>query len=192
MLSSSAHPLIGIDPEIRFGRACLLGTRISVNDVRGWLGNGMSVANILSDFPELTAAHIEAAQAYLADHAQPYAEIFGRKADFQVAYRLFSFSEGGRYTPAYQGIRWDSRLADETQPHNWMVYPEFIDADGFIIPNGPVAPVGRANMFPLHTTLRTKYQQLVQLGTRGYFVEGSQRMGVWEVLEVFWGYQEPQ
>lgn len=118
MLSSSAHPLIGIDPEIRLGRACLVGTRISVNDVRGWLGNSMSVADILSDFPELTAAHIEAAQAYLADHGTPYAEVFGREADFQVTYHLFSAEEGGRYTPAYQGIRWDIRYEDESRPHN--------------------------------------------------------------------------
>ena len=38
---------ISIDPEIRFGRPCLTGTRISVADVLSWLGNGQSVAEIL-------------------------------------------------------------------------------------------------------------------------------------------------
>ena len=67
MYTSSEHPLIGIDPEIRFGRACLLGTRIGVDDVLGWLGNGMSILEILEDFPELSEASIRACLRYAAD-----------------------------------------------------------------------------------------------------------------------------
>lgn len=67
MYSSPAHPLIGIDPEIRFGRACLVGTRISVDDVLGWLGNGMSNADIIEDFPELNEELIRACLRYAAN-----------------------------------------------------------------------------------------------------------------------------
>ncbi len=67
MYSSAAHPLIGIDPEIRFGRACLIGTRISVDDVLGWLGNGMSISDIIEDFPELSEELIRACLRYAAD-----------------------------------------------------------------------------------------------------------------------------
>ncbi|WP_375417738.1 DUF433 domain-containing protein [uncultured Hymenobacter sp.] len=67
MLVSAAHPLIGIDPEIRFGRACLIGTRISVEDVLRWLGNGMSISEILEDFPELSEEQIRACLRYAAD-----------------------------------------------------------------------------------------------------------------------------
>ena len=67
MYSSAAHPLIGIDPEIRFGRACLIGTRIGVDDVLGWLGNGMSNEDIIEDFPELSEAMIRACLLYAAD-----------------------------------------------------------------------------------------------------------------------------
>jgi uncharacterized protein (DUF433 family) len=67
MYTSPDHPLIGIDPEIRFGRACLIGTRISVDDVLGWLGNGMSNANIIEDFPELDENLIRACLRYAAD-----------------------------------------------------------------------------------------------------------------------------
>ncbi|WP_217278652.1 DUF433 domain-containing protein [Hymenobacter sp. BRD67] len=90
MLSSAAHPLIGIDPEIRFGRAYLVGTRISVNDVLGWLGSGMSVADIIADFPELTATQIEAACAYAADCGTPYTEVLVGKPIFGLltAYSL--------------------------------------------------------------------------------------------------------
>ena len=67
MFTSPDHPLIGIDPEIRFGRACLIGTRISVDDVLGWLGNGMNNADIAEDFPELSEELIRACLRYAAD-----------------------------------------------------------------------------------------------------------------------------
>ena len=67
MYTSPIYPLIGIDPEIRFGRACIIGTRISVDDVLGWLGNGMSNADIIEDFPELDEDLIRACLRYAAD-----------------------------------------------------------------------------------------------------------------------------
>ncbi len=44
---------ISIDPEIRFGKPCVNGTRIAVYDVLGWLASGMSYAEVLEDFPQL-------------------------------------------------------------------------------------------------------------------------------------------
>lgn len=58
---------ISIDPEIRFGRPCLTGTRISVADVLGWLGRGQAIADILENFPELTQEQIQACLLYAAD-----------------------------------------------------------------------------------------------------------------------------
>ncbi|SMB95521.1 protein of unknown function DUF433 [Hymenobacter roseosalivarius DSM 11622] len=58
---------VSIDPEIRFGRACLTGTRISVADVLGWLGSGQTIPEILADFPELTQQQIQACLLYAAD-----------------------------------------------------------------------------------------------------------------------------
>lgn len=58
---------IGIDPEIRFGRPHIIGTRISVYDVLSWFANGMTLAEILEDFPELKAEEINACLAYAAD-----------------------------------------------------------------------------------------------------------------------------
>ncbi len=67
MHTSSDHPLIGIDSEIRFGRACLLGTRIGVEDVLGWLARGMTHAEIFEDFPEISEEQIRACLHYAAD-----------------------------------------------------------------------------------------------------------------------------
>ena len=57
---------IGIDPEIRFGKPCVRGTRITVGDVLGYLASGMSEDQLLSDFPQLTLQDIRACLAYAA------------------------------------------------------------------------------------------------------------------------------
>jgi uncharacterized protein (DUF433 family) len=58
---------IFIDPNIRFGKPCIKGTRITVYDVLSWLASGMTVEEVLDDYPELTDANIRACLAYAAD-----------------------------------------------------------------------------------------------------------------------------
>ncbi len=57
---------ITIDPQKRFGKPILIGTRISVSDILNWLGNGMTKESILKDYPELTESMIHAALFYAA------------------------------------------------------------------------------------------------------------------------------
>lgn len=57
---------ISVNPEIRFGKPCIEGTRISVSDVLGWFASGMSEADILEDFSYLTSAQIRAALLFAA------------------------------------------------------------------------------------------------------------------------------
>ena len=57
---------ISIDPDIRFGKPCITGTRISVSDVLQWLASGMSKEEILDDYPELTIESIHAALSFAA------------------------------------------------------------------------------------------------------------------------------
>jgi uncharacterized protein (DUF433 family) len=61
---------IEINPEKRFGKPIVKGTRISVYDVLSWLANGMSVAEIIEDFPELNESQIRACLAYAASREQ--------------------------------------------------------------------------------------------------------------------------
>ncbi|MCG8323628.1 MAG: DUF433 domain-containing protein [Cytophagales bacterium] len=58
---------ISIDSAIRFGKSCITGTRISVYDVLSWLANGMSMEEIITDFPELNKQKILSCLAYAAD-----------------------------------------------------------------------------------------------------------------------------
>ncbi len=58
---------IAINPNIRSGKPCIRGTRIAVADVFDYLGGGMTVPEILDDFPDLTAEDIQACFAFAAD-----------------------------------------------------------------------------------------------------------------------------
>lgn len=58
---------ITIDPQVRSGKPCVRGTRITVADVLDYLGGGMSVAEVLEDFPDLTAGDIQACLSFAAD-----------------------------------------------------------------------------------------------------------------------------
>jgi uncharacterized protein (DUF433 family) len=58
---------IEITPVKRSGKPCIKQTRITVYDVLGWLANGMSVDEILKDYPELRPEQIQACLAYAAE-----------------------------------------------------------------------------------------------------------------------------
>ncbi|GAB3325832.1 DUF433 domain-containing protein [Larkinella ripae] len=58
---------IQINPRIRFGKPCIVGTRNAVQDLQSWLASGMSNKEILANFPELISDHIRAALAFAAD-----------------------------------------------------------------------------------------------------------------------------
>jgi uncharacterized protein (DUF433 family) len=62
--------LITIEPGKRSGKPCIRGMRITVSDVLQYLAAGMSVEEILTDFPELTAEDIRACLAFAADREQ--------------------------------------------------------------------------------------------------------------------------
>ena len=58
---------ITIDPTVRFGKACVRGTRIAVGDVLGYLAGGMSEGQLVADFPQLSREDIRACLAYAAE-----------------------------------------------------------------------------------------------------------------------------
>ena len=56
--------LISINPDIRFGKPTITGTRICLSDILSWLAQGMSMEEIILDFPELKKEDILAALAF--------------------------------------------------------------------------------------------------------------------------------
>jgi uncharacterized protein (DUF433 family) len=59
--------IVTIEPGVRGGRPCIRGLRITVYDVLEYLASGMSAAEILADFPDLTSDDICACLAFAAD-----------------------------------------------------------------------------------------------------------------------------
>lgn len=57
---------IVIDPQVRFGKPCVRGTRISVGDVLGLAGE-MGEDEILRDFPQIERDDTRACLAYAAE-----------------------------------------------------------------------------------------------------------------------------
>lgn len=58
--------LISINPEIRFGKPCITGTRITVGDILEALASGDRITEIVKSFPELTEEEVRAAIAFAA------------------------------------------------------------------------------------------------------------------------------
>jgi uncharacterized protein (DUF433 family) len=67
---------ISIDPNICFGKPCIRGTRIWISLLLDFLSSGMTVEEILAEYPQLVAEDVLAAIAYGAEMARErYVEI---------------------------------------------------------------------------------------------------------------------
>ena len=58
---------ISVNPNVRFGKPCITGTRISVYDVLSWLASGMNFDEIIYDFPQLNKEQILACSSFAVD-----------------------------------------------------------------------------------------------------------------------------
>ena len=65
---------ITIEPGKRGGKPCIRGLRITVWDVLGWLGAGMSEEQILDEHPDLEKADFPAIYQY-ASQSGPQANL---------------------------------------------------------------------------------------------------------------------
>ncbi|MBC8171720.1 MAG: DUF433 domain-containing protein [Anaerolineae bacterium] len=59
--------IITLEPGKRSGKPCIRGLRITVYDVLSYLAAGMTIDEILIDFPALTHEDILACLSYAAD-----------------------------------------------------------------------------------------------------------------------------
>jgi uncharacterized protein (DUF433 family) len=58
---------ITIDKNIHHGEPCIKGTRVPVSIIVGSIADGMSIDEILDEYPQLKRESIQAALAYAAD-----------------------------------------------------------------------------------------------------------------------------
>ena len=66
------RPYITFEPGKMGGQPCIRGMRITVYDVLSYLAAGMTVDEILNDFPYLTREDIQACLAYAAERVRIY------------------------------------------------------------------------------------------------------------------------
>jgi hypothetical protein len=110
-----------------------------------------------------------------------YAESTKRLPDFEVRYRFYSATEGGRKTgPPFQHYRcdWAYDGDDISITGIYMIYPEFVAADGSVLPEDVPVPVsGTATMWILSPELQSGiHARRVKEGVRGFFMEGGHRV----------------
>ena len=59
--------IITIEAGKRGGKPCIRGMRITVYDILSWLASGMTLNDIIEDYPELQADDIYATLSFAAD-----------------------------------------------------------------------------------------------------------------------------
>jgi uncharacterized protein (DUF433 family) len=74
-MTSQPSTLITCTAGVRSGKPCVVGTRITVSDVLEYLASGMSPDELLADFPDLQAEHIQAVLRYAADREKRLSEL---------------------------------------------------------------------------------------------------------------------
>lgn len=62
------HQNITVEPDKRGGKPCIRGTRMTVTDVLEYLTGGMTEAELLAEFPDLTTEDIRMCLAFAASH----------------------------------------------------------------------------------------------------------------------------
>jgi uncharacterized protein (DUF433 family) len=69
VVHSSLLERITTNADVRFGKPCIRGHRITVQEVLEWLSSGASQGQILADYPQLQPEDFLAVYAYAAELA---------------------------------------------------------------------------------------------------------------------------
>lgn len=67
--------IITIEPGKRSGKPCIRGLRITVGDILDYLAAGMTVEEILRDFPDLREEDIRVALSFAAERERRFLSI---------------------------------------------------------------------------------------------------------------------
>lgn len=114
--------------------------------------------------------------------------------DFEATIRIFLPEEGGRPTPAFNGIRWDlCYTEDRMEDGLWMIWPDFIDRYGNSLPRDEPLPVGvelHARMTVLVDEMRATHGKRIRVGSTFYCHEGPRRVAFGRVTKITGLYDE--
>ena len=109
--------------------------------------------------------------------------------DFEALIRIYSTAEGGRVSPAFNGVRWAFTYA-ENQPEDeiYDVFPDFFEENGDSLPTNKPLPVGRelpARMVVVSDEMRAKlHRTRIREGVRFFCQEGRKRVAEGRVTRI--------
>lgn len=66
-MTQDYREIVTVEPGKRGGKPCVRGLRITVYEVLEYLASGMTIDEILADFPDLTRDDLRACLAFAAD-----------------------------------------------------------------------------------------------------------------------------
>jgi translation elongation factor EF-Tu-like GTPase len=109
--------------------------------------------------------------------------------DFEASIKIFSFEEGGRQSPPFNGIRWDlCYTEDSATEHLWMIWPDFMDEHGDSLPTDKPLPIGvnlTARMTILVDEMRAEvHRKRLAIGSTFYCHEGGKRVASGRVTKI--------
>jgi uncharacterized protein (DUF433 family) len=83
--SGVIHPYIERRPDVQGGRAVIKGTRFPVSSIVQNYRRGLSIDQILQEFPQLTPAQVHDAMSYFYDHRAELDREFAELTDLNRA-----------------------------------------------------------------------------------------------------------
>ena len=109
--------------------------------------------------------------------------------DFVAIIRIFSEDQGGRKTPAFNGIRWDFAYAsDEGSNQLYMIWPDFFFPSGDSLPTDSPLPIDTdlpARMTVVVDEMREHvHRARIVPGVTFYCHEGPQRVAIGRVSRI--------
>ena len=94
--------------------------------------------------------------------------------DFEGVVRILTEREGGRRTAPFNGIRWDLRYFHQGEDSCWMVWPEFLDEEGGVLPDDvPITGFVRARFYIISDAMRPYHREQARPGVGFFCVEGA-------------------
>jgi hypothetical protein len=101
--------------------------------------------------------------------------LYQQQDDFEAMVRILEEKEVGRRTPLFNGIRWDLRYWHQSLEDGCsMVWPEFIEASGDMIPADlPVVGLVRARFYVIAPEMREFHRRQARPGIGLFCVEGA-------------------
>lgn len=107
--------------------------------------------------------------------------------DFEANIEILSSEEGGRTTPAFNGIRWDFCYSeDDVKDGLYMIHPDFFGTDGESLEGQlPIGKPLNARMKIIVEEMKEKmHRKRIKVGTEFYCHEGARRVAKGKVSKI--------